>query len=58
MYATVAVKYNTDPTGTGFSKVLGSKLTNVGLVWEKEAAQQNASSKVVFKRKPPKIMKL
>ena len=27
-------------------------------MWEKEAAQQKASSKVCLRRKPPKIMKL
>ena len=31
VYATVAVRYRTLPTGTGFSKVLGSRLMNVGL---------------------------
>jgi hypothetical protein len=30
----------------------------VGRVWEKAAAQLKASSKVCFRRKPPKIMKL
>lgn len=36
----------------------GSRAMNVGRVWEIEEAQVNASSKVDFRRKPPKIMKL
>ena len=58
VYATVAVRYRTEPTGTGFSKVEGSRAMNVGRVWEAAEAQVKASSKVVFRRKPPKIMKL
>lgn len=30
----------------------------LGRAWENEAAQQNASSKVCLRRKPPKIIKL
>ena len=49
-YATVAFRYSTLPTGTGFSNVLGSRLRNVGLVWENAAAAQKASSKLVLSR--------
>lgn len=58
MYETVARRYSTLPTGTGFSKVLGSRATKFGRACAKDAAQQKASSKVCFSRKPPKIMKL
>lgn len=58
LYATVAVKYSTLPTGTGFSKVEGSRAMNEGRECENADAQVKASSKVVLRRKPPNIMKL
>src|SRR3954470_9928436 len=58
VYATVARRYSTLPTGTGFSNVLGSSARKLGRACENEAAQQKASSKDCFSRKPPKIMKL
>lgn len=54
----MARRYSTLPTGTGFSKVLGSRATKFGRACAKDAAQQKASSKVCFRRNPPKIMKL
>lgn len=58
MKDTTALRYKTLPTGTGFSNVLGSRARKLGRVCEKDAAQQKASSKACFRRKPPKIMKL
>lgn len=58
VYATVAVRYSTLPTGTGFSNVEGSRAMNVGRLWEIADAQVKASSKVDLRRKPPNIMKL
>lgn len=52
----VAVKYKTEPTGTGLRNVQGSALMKVGRAWAKLAAQQKASSNVCFRWKPPKIM--
>jgi hypothetical protein len=57
VYTTVAVRYRTLPTGTGFWNVEGSSETKVGRLWAKDAAQQKASSKVCLSKNPPKIMK-
>lgn len=54
----MAVRYSTEPTGTGFSKVEGSRAMNFGRECDMEEAHVKASSKVDFRRNPPNIMKL
>jgi len=54
----VAVRYSTDPTGTGCKNVLGSRAMKVGRECDVAEAQVNANSNVDFSKKPPKIMKL